>query len=223
MGSDGGPAQPSRTIGQAINGGFACSTPSDRACQFGYDKDIDGRLRVGRLCFMSIFKRKPLGNLVPIDAANMKTKDWVVLLEATTIVGPHRDKLRVALTTQERKLVKRRKFLRKTEHFLIVDGYDPRIHALYFCPQLYKKEDGALVPLSGQEIGQLMAQALQGGAIEKPPWYEPSDGMLTEAVIKASPAIEFDSLVVDVPSPKAAKPAALRAVVPLSDKETAKT
>ena len=168
---------------------------------------------------MSIFKRKPLGNLVPIDAANMKTNDWVVLLEAATVVGPQRDKLRVALTTQERKLVKRRRFLRRTEHFLIVDGYDPRIHALYFCPQLYKKEDGALVPLSGQEIGQLMAQALQGGAVEKPPWYEPSDSVPEEPVIKHIGEMEFDSLVVETPvSPKAP---ALRAV-PASDTDRAK-
>ena len=61
---------------------------------------------------MSIFERKPRGNLVPINADNTETKDWVVLLEAATIVGQQRDKLRVALTTQERKLVKRRRFVR---------------------------------------------------------------------------------------------------------------
>ena len=119
---------------------------------------------------MSIFERKPRGNLVPIHPDNAKTQDWLVLLEAATIVGHQRDRLRVALTTQARKFVKKRKLFRKSEHFLVVDGYDPRIHALYFCPQLYKNEDGALVPLSGEEIGQLMAQALEGGAIEKPPW-----------------------------------------------------
>ncbi|MBR1157365.1 hypothetical protein [Bradyrhizobium sp. JYMT SZCCT0428] len=113
---------------------------------------------------MSIFNTQ--GNLVPIHADNTKTRDWLVLLEASTIVGHERDKLRVALTTQERKLVKRRKLFGKTEHFLVVDGYDPRIHALYFCPQLYKNEGGALVPLTGGEIGLLMAQALEGGAMK---------------------------------------------------------
>ena len=137
------------------------------------------------------------GTLVPIHPDNANTKDWVILLEASTIVGQTRDKLRVALTTQERKLVKKRKLFGKTEYFLVVDGYDPRIHALYFCPQLYKNEDGTLVPLSGQEIGQLMAQALEGGAIEKPPWYEPSDDVPSEPIIKANSQMELDSLVVD--------------------------
>ena len=81
-----------------------------------------------------------------------------------------------------------------------MEGYDPRIHGLYFCPQLYRKEDGDLVPLSGQEIGQLMAQALEGGAVEKTPWYEPTDSMPKEPIIESAPELEFDSLVVDAPS-----------------------
>jgi len=165
---------------------------------------------------MSIFNTQ--GNLVPIHADNARTRDWLVLLEASTIVGQERDKLRVALTTQERKIVKRRKLFGKTKHFVVVDGYDPRIHALYFCPQLYKNEGGALVPLTGQEIGQLMAQALERGAIEKPPWYEPFDSLPKEPVIKATPEMEFDSLVVDAPAPKAKSPA-LR-TVPAHDRET---
>jgi hypothetical protein len=93
---------------------------------------------------MSIFKRKSQGTLVPIHPDNAKTKDWVVLLEAATIVGESHDKLRVALTTQERKLVRKKKLFQKPQYFLVVDGYDPRIHALYFCPQLYRKEDSDL-------------------------------------------------------------------------------
>ena len=159
---------------------------------------------------MSIFKRKSQGTLVPIHPDNAKTKDWVVLPEATTIVGESRDKLRVALTTLERKLVRRKKLFQKPQYFLVVDGYDPRIHALYFCPQLYRKEDADLVPLSGQEIGQLMAQALEGGAVEKSPWYEPSDSMPKEPIIESGPELEFDSLVVDSPSPRANEPTVLR-------------
>jgi len=48
----------------------------------------------------------------------------------------------VALTTQERKVVKKYHLFQKTKYFLVVDGFDPRIHALYFCPQLYKNDDG---------------------------------------------------------------------------------
>jgi len=161
---------------------------------------------------MSIFSRQH-GTLVPIHEDNAHTKDWLVLLEAATVVGQDRDKLRVALTTQDRKLVKKRRLFRKPEYFLVLDGYDPRIHALYFCPQLYKNEDGTLVPLSGPEIGQLMAQALEDGAIEKSPWYEPADGVSKDPVIKASPGMDFDSLVVDPVAPKANGSAPLRAIV----------
>jgi hypothetical protein len=101
---------------------------------------------------------------------------------------------------------------RKSEQFLVVDGYDPRIHALYFCPQLYKNEDGELVALSGQEIGQLMARALEGGAIDKPPWYEPSDTLPKEPIITARSDTQFDTLVVDAPITKQPKAPALRAV-----------
>ena len=160
---------------------------------------------------MGIFSKKH-GALVPIHEDNAHTKDWLVLLEAATIVGQERDKLRVALTTQDRKLVTKRRLFRKLQHFLVLDGYDPRIHALYFCPQLYKNEDGSLVPLSGPEIGQLMAQALGGGAIEKSPWYEPAAGVPKDPVIQAGPGMEFDSLVVDAPGPKANRSTALRAV-----------
>jgi hypothetical protein len=146
------------------------------------------------------------GTLVPIHTDNAHTRDWIILLEASTIVGHTRDKLRVALTTQERNLVKKWRFFGKTAYFLVVDGYDPRIHALYFCPQLYKSDDGTLVPLSGAEIGQLMAQALEGGAVDKPPWYAPADNAPIEPVIKkADSKMEWDSLVVDSPSKLPAK------------------
>jgi hypothetical protein len=173
-------------------------------------------MQLGSVRLMGIFGKRH-GTLVPIHDDNAHTKDWLVLLEAATIVGKERDKLRVALTTQERKLVRKRRLFHKPEHFLVLDEYDPRIHALYFCPQLYKNEDGSLVRLSGPEIGQLMAQALEGGAIEKAPWYEPADSTPKDPVIKAAPGMEFDSLVVDAPSPKANKSSALRAV-PVSDK-----
>ena len=68
---------------------------------------------------------KPRGTLVPIHSDNANTRDWLVLLEAATIVGHERDRLRVALTTQERTLVTKRKLFGKAEHFLVVDGYDP--------------------------------------------------------------------------------------------------
>jgi hypothetical protein len=47
-------------------------------------------------------------------------------------------RLRVARSTLERKIVKKYNFVLKAKHFLVLEGYDPRIHAVFFCPQLYK-------------------------------------------------------------------------------------
>ena len=169
---------------------------------------------------MNIFGKRH-ETLVRIHADNANSKDWLVLLEAATVIGPQREKLRVALTTKERKVRKKSKLFGKAGYFVSLDHYDPRIHALYFCPQLYKNEDGKLVPLSGEEIGQLMANALEGGAIEKAPWYEPSDSLPNEPVIQAGPKMEFDSLVVDTPVPKPGK-ATLRAVTATDKDKTVK-
>ncbi len=86
------------------------------------------------------------------------------------------------------------------KHYVVIDGYDPRIHALYFCPQLYKFDaDNRLVPLEGEEIGKLVVQAVQGGVREKQPWYEPSEKLSAEPIINASMPDEFDTVVVEGP------------------------
>lgn len=149
---------------------------------------------------MSAAGMKAAGNLVPIHRDNARKKDWIVLLEASTIVGSPRDKLRVALTSLERKVVKKFRFFSPTQYFLVIDGYDPRIHALYFCPQLYKYEDDKLLPLEGEEIGRLMVQALQGGASERQPWYEPTEPLPDEPVVAGSVQTELDSVVVNMPA-----------------------
>jgi|SRR5687768_2248730 len=149
---------------------------------------------------MSFFGRRPASDLVPIHPDNARKKDWVILLEAGTIVGKPRDKLRVAQTTTERKVVKRYGLFGKTQHFLVVDGYDPRIHALYFCPQLYKYDQDRLVPLQGEEVGKLIAQSLEAGVNERRPWYEPLDKTPDEPIISAPMQGEFDAVVVEMPS-----------------------
>ena len=101
----------------------------------------------------------------------------------------------------------------KVKHFLEVEGYDPRIHAVYFCPQLYKYDpDKKLVPLQGDEIGKLIAQALASGVKERRPWYEPSEKLPNQPIIN-SPADEFDTLVVEMPSPRTANDKKPMAVV----------
>jgi hypothetical protein len=149
---------------------------------------------------MGILRRKIPSHYVPIHPDNLSKKDWIILLEAGTIVGQSREKLRVALATQERRIVKKYNLLLRVKHYVVIDGYDPRIHALYFCPQLYKSDaDNRLVPLEGEEIGKLVVQAVQGGVREKQPWYEPSEKLSAEPIINASMPEEFDTVVVDGP------------------------
>ncbi len=149
---------------------------------------------------MGIFRRKVARHQIQIHPDNVRNKDWIILLEAGTIVGPTPDKLRVARATQERKVVKKHDVFFRTSYFLDLEGYDPRIHVVYFCPQLYKYDpDKKLVPLQGDEIGRLIAQALQGGINERRPWYEPSARLPDQPVIITSKE-ELETLVVEMPN-----------------------
>jgi hypothetical protein len=149
---------------------------------------------------MDRFRTKKHTHLVPIHPENTKSKDWVVLLEASTIVGPSPDRLRVASTTQEKKIVWSFRSWR-SRPFLVVEGYDQRIHVLYFCPQLYKVDsDNKLVPLPGEEIGKFVAQAVEGKVKSRRPWYEPLDELPEERIITAG---EVETLVVEGPNGRA--------------------
>ena len=109
--------------------------------------------------------------------------------------------LRVARSTLERKIVKKYNFVLKAKHFLVLEGYDPRIHAVFFCPQLYKYDpEKKLVPLEGDEIGRLIAHAVEGGITERRPWYDPSEKLPDRPIIDAEMNVEFETLIVDVPS-----------------------
>src|SRR5207253_1499519 len=145
-------------------------------------------------------------HLIRIHPDNATSKDWVILLEAGTIVGPSPERLRVARSTLERRTVKRYNVFLRAEHFLVVEGYDPRIHAVYFCPQLYRYDtDKKLVPLQGEEIGRLIAHALEGGVTERRPWYEPSEKLPDQPIITTPLQKEFDTLVVDLPGAKSSR------------------
>ena len=56
---------------------------------------------------MGLFRRKEPSYLIPVGPDNATNKDWVILLETSTIVGPSPDKLRVARSTLEKKIVKK--------------------------------------------------------------------------------------------------------------------
>ena len=150
---------------------------------------------------MRVFERKMPRHLIPIHPDNATSRDWIILLETGTIVGPSPDKLRVARSTLERKVVVKYDIFLQPAHFLVVEDYDPRIHAVYFCPQLYKHNDEKnLVPLHGEEIGRLIAHALERGIKQRSPWYEPSAKLPDEPIIKGSMEPELDSLVVEMPA-----------------------
>lgn len=150
---------------------------------------------------MGLFRRKKPNHLIPIHPHNVGSKDWLILLEAGTIVGPSPEGLRVAQATQERKVVMKRERILKRKPFLVVNGYDPRIHSVYFCPQLYRYDsEKKLVPLPGEEIGKLIAQSIEGGVRKRRIWYEPSEKLPEQPIISAPSPIEFDTVVVDMAS-----------------------
>jgi hypothetical protein len=149
---------------------------------------------------MRVFQREVPRHLIEIHPDNATSRDWIVLLEAGTIVGPSPEKLRVARSTLERKIVTKYDMYLRPKHYLVVEGYDPRIHAVYFCPQLYKLDtDKKLVPLHGEEIGKLIAHALESGIKQGRPWYEPSDKLPDQPIISTPMLAELDSLVVEMP------------------------
>jgi len=149
---------------------------------------------------MGLFRRKVPNHFVPIHSDNIASKDWIIVLEAGTIIGPSPSKLRVARAVQERTVVRRYNIFLKARHFLSVENFNPRIHALYFCPQLYRYDaERKLVPLQGEEIGTLIAQSIESGVTDRRPWYAPSDRLPGKPVINASAPTEFDTVVVEMP------------------------
>lgn len=147
---------------------------------------------------MGLFRKRLPAHLVPIHPDNAANRDWIILLEASTIIGSSPERLRVARTTQERKIITKYRFLRP-QLFLALEGYDPRIHAVFFCPQLYKHDhENKLVPLQGEEIGRFVAQALQQRTAVRRPWYEPTESIPAEPLIDEM-VKEFDTLVVEAP------------------------
>lgn len=146
---------------------------------------------------MGVFRRKVPRHYIPIHPDNITSKDWIVLLEAGTVVDSP-DKLRVAMATTERRIVTKYNIFLRKACYLVVEGYDPRIHALYFCPQLYRLDsDGKPVALDGEEIGKLLAQSVRDGVVEKQPWYGPDETPPSGPIIAAKNKATFETLVVE--------------------------
>ena len=154
---------------------------------------------------MGLFRRKVPLHYIPIHPDNIGKNDWIILLEAGTIVGPTSEKLRVAKATIEKRIVAKYNILLRRRYYLVLEGYDPRIHALYFCPQLFRYDpDKKLLPLQGDEIGKLIAQSLESGVAERRPWYEPSEKTPEQPVITTPAQTEFDTVIVDMPNKRSA-------------------
>jgi hypothetical protein len=150
---------------------------------------------------MSIFRRKVPSHFIPIHSANVANNDWVIILEAGTIVGPATDRIRVARATQERTIVRRRNIFLRVQRYLVVEGFNPRIHAVYFCPQLYRHDSGGgLAPLQGEEIGAMIAQSVESGLADQRPWYAPSEPLPEQRVVVKPTRMEFDTVVVEMPN-----------------------
>src|ERR1700738_5343668 len=155
---------------------------------------------LGEIGRMGFLRRKVPSHYIPVHQDNIAKKDWIILLEAGTIVGSAPQKLRVALATTEKRIVRKYNLFLRAKQFLVLDGYDPRIHALYFCPQLYRYDsDHKLVPLEGEEIGQLLVRSVQDGVVGQHPWYEPMDRLPAQPIISPALKDEFDSLGVESP------------------------
>jgi hypothetical protein len=150
---------------------------------------------------VGLFQKKTLNDLIPIHPDYIVNKDWAILLEAGTIVGPSPQRIRIARWMQEKKILKKYDMSLRTKYFLVIEGYDPRIHALYLCPQLFRHDSDKLVPLEGEEIGEVIARSVEAGAAESRPWYDPMEGLPQEPLFDS--AMEMrprrESLPVDGP------------------------
>ncbi len=79
---------------------------------------------------MGLFRKKTLNHLIPIHPDNIGNKDWVILLEAGTIVPPSPQGIRVARHMQEKNILMQSDMWR-SKHFMVIEGYNPRIYAVY--------------------------------------------------------------------------------------------
>jgi hypothetical protein len=80
--------------------------------------------------------------------------------------------------------------------FLWIEGYNPRIHFVVFCPQLYKHDrDGRIVPLRGADIGQFIAYALNNKVMPRNPWYGLTGELPHQSLITESLIDEYDTVL----------------------------
>ena len=112
------------------------------------------------------------------------------------MVGDSPDDIRVVQATLEKTIAKKYKAFLDKEYFIILEGYDPQIHALYFCPQLYKRDsDGNLIALQGEEIGELLVQAFRNGTVKRRACSLASDKSDIQPIIGETTNIDLDTVL----------------------------
>jgi hypothetical protein len=203
-----------RPLAYAIGGGTKTLRSDD---QIFASRSAPGE---GPVSMSVLFRLQNPNYLIPIHPDNTRSKDWMILLEANTIVANTRARLRVARTSQERQITRRLASM-TLRPFLVVEGFDPRIHILIFCPQLYKYDhDGKLVPLQGDEIGEYVAGALSHKAAMRRPWYDPIESRPAEPLLTEPLLSEFDTLLIEPPGPPSILPAPRETPTADQDRET---
>jgi hypothetical protein len=78
-----------------------------------------------------------------------------------------------------------------------IHEFTPYIFVLNFTNMILRKK---LVSLQGDEIGRLVANALEGGIVDRRPWYQPADKLPDQPIISVPFQTDFDSLVVEMPA-----------------------
>jgi hypothetical protein len=140
-----------------------------------------------------MFRARVPDHYVPIDPDNVSKTDWLILLEVGSD-APHN--IRVAHTTLEKTIAKKSNFFLRKEYFIVLEGYDPQTHVLYFCPQLYKRDtDGNLIALEGEEIGELLVQAFRNGSIKRQVCCQSPEKFDIQPIIGKRTSIDLNTLV----------------------------
>jgi len=71
---------------------------------------------------VGFFRKKASNDMVPIHPDNIGNKDWMILLEAGTIIGPSPQRIRVARWMQEKKIVKKYDMFLRMKYFVVVEA-----------------------------------------------------------------------------------------------------
>ena len=112
---------------------------------------------------MGVFGKRAPSHLIPVSPDNAASNDWVVLLEAGTIVGPSPDRLRVAKSTLEKKIVKRYNFFLRATHFLNVAASARSAVTAAITPSLQRRAPSAVLAAAVMHLGLVDLRLQEGG------------------------------------------------------------